>query len=80
MLNKLKAKNRLIYGFAIVITIFSSCISSKEVKYLQTKEDEEVKSSYKNKPADYKIQFGDNLYIKLSSLEPEINLILTPNT
>ncbi len=73
-------KNNLIYGFLVSVTIFSSCISSKEVTYLQSKEDEEVKSSYINKPADYKIQFGDNLYIKLSSLEPEINLILTPGT
>ncbi len=80
MLNKLMAKNRLVYGFALVITIFSSCISSKEVKYLQNDETKEVKTSYINKPADYKIQFGDNLYIKLSSLEPEVNLILTPNT
>ncbi len=79
MLNNLKTKINLIYSFVIVITLFSSCIPAKRVKYLQTDKTEKEKSSFNNKPIDYKVQFGDNLYIKFSSLEPEINLILTPN-
>ncbi|MEN8123297.1 MAG: polysaccharide biosynthesis/export family protein [Bacteroidota bacterium] len=80
MLNKFKAKNHLIFGFVILIAISSSCIPAKRVKYLQSGKTEKAKSSYINKQIEYKVQPGDNLYIKLSSLEPEINLILTPST
>ncbi len=49
--------------------ILSSCITSSNIKYLQ-KNKENTQTKYKIQQVDYHVQIGDNLYIKLSSIEP----------
>jgi len=56
--------------FLFLTAIFSSCIPVKRVEYLQqlAGKHDSLKTHFVNKnSADYKIQSGDNLYIKINS-------------
>ncbi len=57
--------------FPVMIFIFlSSCVTQKQVKYLQRKQSEDTTRSYLNhKTSDYKIQAHDNLYIRIFGLD-----------
>ena len=66
------------YGFSspyliitgLLLIFLSSCVSQKQVKYLQRKQKEDTTRSYPNhKTADYKIQPHDNLYIRIFALD-----------
>ena len=63
---------KVIIGFVLVISFFSSCVPIKKQVYFQTAEDT-TKSEYINeKLIDYKLQPGNNLYIRVISLEPDV--------
>ena len=62
-----------------IIFSLSSCITTKKINYLQEKSDHIATTDSVNIP-QYKIRPGDNLYIKLSSLDPETALVLEPAT
>lgn len=51
--------------------VFASCVPQKKILYLQdVPKDEDSVYSFKNdRLLDYKVQAGDNLYIKINSLE-----------
>ncbi len=53
----------------------SSCVPMKRIRYLQEQEDKKTeKMDFKNdKGIDYKIHPGDNLYIKVNSLDEKTN-------
>jgi polysaccharide biosynthesis/export protein len=56
--------------FMISVLLLSSCISQKKLKYLQNKSGSEVNTEFINeRNVDYKVQPGDNLYIKVSSID-----------
>ena len=57
----------------IVLLLLPSCIS-KSIKYIQDKNEifEQV-YEYDNRPADYKIQKQDILYVKITSTNKDIN-------
>ncbi len=56
--------------FIVVIALLSSCVTQKQVKYLQQLQKDDTAHSYTTKPGvDYKIQPKDNLYIKIFSLD-----------
>jgi polysaccharide export outer membrane protein len=57
--------------FIVAILIFlSSCVSQKQVRYLQQKQKEDTTRSYRNqRTSDYKIQPHDNLYIRIFGLD-----------
>ncbi len=62
------------YGKLILLVLFiaflSSCVTQKQVKYLQKQQKEDTTSTFANKRlSDYKIQSNDNLYIKVVSLD-----------
>jgi polysaccharide export outer membrane protein len=66
------------YGFSFATLIFigmfivflSSCVSQRQVKYLQRKQREDTTHSYQNRrTSDYKIQPHDNLYIRIFGLD-----------
>lgn len=58
--------------FFIVITFLSSCVTQKQVKYLQKAQEGDTASVFRNiRAADYKIQTNDNLYIKIYSVMDE---------
>jgi polysaccharide export outer membrane protein len=56
-----------------ILTILSSCVSQKKIKYLQkTKED--TTTVYRNeRSVEYKVQPDDNLYISIQSLSEKAN-------
>lgn len=61
---------RFLIFSAVIAVIFSSCVPQKKIKYLQVKEDAELISNFKNeRKIEYKIQPGDNLYIKVVSID-----------
>lgn len=50
--------------------MIGSCVPQKKIKYLQDIPDEDTANAFINeRELDYKIQAGDNLYIKINSLE-----------
>jgi polysaccharide export outer membrane protein len=78
MLRNFKRINHLVYSFILFITIFSSCITSKSIKYIQEEaESTEQKTQYQREAVVYKIQSGDNLFIKFYSIEPLSNAVLS---
>jgi polysaccharide export outer membrane protein len=59
-------------AFLIVLSLFfSSCISQKEIKYLQPSVDDAPNRSAFNNAAiaDYRFNYGDNVYINIRSLD-----------
>ena len=75
-----------IFGFAksliwigIIALIFSSCVPQKKMLYFQVKSDADTMTSFYNeKSIEYKIQPGDNLFIKVVSLDEKISMLLNP--
>ena len=54
----------------IVLIFLSSCVTQKQVKYLQRKQKEDTTRSYQNRrTSDYKIQPHDNLYIRIFAMD-----------
>ena len=61
---------------AVVVSIMTSCVSQKKILYLQKEQmaDSVTSIEYMNKRSfDYKVQPGDNLYIRVSSLDKSFN-------
>ena len=64
--------------FLLLQVSFSSCISSRKIKYVQKdfiETDDSVR--YKRKLVKYRLQNDDNVYVKFSSLEPVSNEVLS---
>ena len=58
---------------------FSSCTSQKQLIYLQDIDTLKSPEVSKQRTPDYKIQPSDILYIRLMSMDPNINQIYNPN-
>jgi polysaccharide export outer membrane protein len=58
----------------VVSSLLASCITSKEIKYLQGNKGK-VEDKFTNKQVEYLVQPGDNLYIKFNSTEDITNQI-----
>ncbi|MBI9039008.1 MAG: polysaccharide biosynthesis/export family protein [Bacteroidales bacterium] len=57
-------------GIFIIILLITSCIPQKRMVYLQDKNTEDTLTKFfREKAPEYKIQPGDNLYIKVHSLD-----------
>jgi len=70
-------KNIRFFQFLLFCScLLSSCITSSNIKYLQ-KNKENLQTKFKIEQVDYHVQIGDNLYIKLSSIEPIANEVLS---
>jgi polysaccharide export outer membrane protein len=65
----LSAVIKTFFGIFILAILFSSCVPIKKQIYLQAKNDS-LKSEYvNNKILDYKLQTGNNLYVKVFSID-----------
>ena len=54
----------------MILVTLSSCLTQKQVKYLQRKQKEDTTHSYQNRrTSDYKIQPHNNLYIRIYGLD-----------
>ncbi len=68
-MNKIGIKN-LNIGMIIIILLITSCIPQKRMVYLQDKNPEDTLTKFfREKVPEYRIQPGDNLYIKVHSLD-----------
>ena len=62
----------ILFAAVIVTLVMTSCVSNKKILYLQNEQMIDSVSSieYQNKRSfDYKVQPGDNLYIRVSSMD-----------
>lgn len=61
--------------------ILSSCVPMKKMLYLQVKNDADTLTTFVNeRNIDYRIQPGDNLYIRVITLDEKTTLMLNPLT
>ena len=62
----------LLFAAFVVTVVMTSCVSQKKILYLQKEQmiDSITSVEYQNKRSfDYKVQPGDNLYIRVSSMD-----------
>lgn len=71
-------KKLLFFGIAL---IFLSSCTQRSLRYIQDKEQDKLDTvaEYSNQPPDYKIQPYDVLYIKITTLNQEINTLFEEN-
>jgi len=72
-----------ILSVALIILFFSSCVPLKKSIYLQgdiAKALEDIEDAYKPNKSDYLIKPGDNLYIRVSSLDEQSSAFLNNET
>jgi len=66
--------------FLIALSLFTSCVSKKDVILLQDKSKKDIKGEFKNdKKAPYKIQAGDQLYIRIYSVDKQTSAFFQTN-
>jgi polysaccharide export outer membrane protein len=72
---------RTLLWISILAIITSSCVPLKKTVYLQVKESADtVKNFVNERKIDYRIQPGDNLYIRVVTLDEKTNVMLNPLT
>ena len=71
-------KSILFYMCIFIILFQSSCISTKDILMFQDLERNATGYYAPPPPPKYKIKPYDNLYISVTTLDPEVNLILNP--
>lgn len=63
----------------VVGLLLSSCIPQKKMLYMQVKDETDTLTAFQNdRMIDYKVQSGDNLYIRVVSLDEKTTLLLNP--
>jgi len=63
----------------LIAFIFSSCVPQKKMLYLQVKDDADTSTTFLNeKSIEYRIQPGDNLFVKVVSLDEKTSTLLNP--
>ena len=63
---------KLLFILLMAGLLMASCVPQKKILYLQDMPKEDSTTAFINEhKLDYKIQPGDNLYIKISSLDEE---------
>lgn len=67
---------RLLFIAFITASVFSACVPQKKMMYMQMAEQTEVRPSFENdRSISYRIQPGDNLYIKVVSLDEKTSMM-----
>ena len=70
---------RSLIWITILAFMFASCIPQKKMLYLQIHDEADTLSSFNNeRKIDYRVQPGDNLYIRVVSLDEQTTLLLNP--
>ncbi len=72
---------RVLLWLSILAIVTSSCVPLKKTTYLQVQESADtVKNFVNERKIDYRIQPGDNLYIRVVTLDEKTNVLLNPLT
>ncbi len=70
---------RVIIWISLAAIIFSSCVPQKRMLYLQVQNETDTLKTFKNeRQIEYKVQPGDNLYIRVVTLDEKTTLLLNP--
>lgn len=63
----------------IILIISSSCVPQKKMLYMRVKSDADTLTEFVNgREVTYKVQSGDNLYIKIVSMDETVDKVLNP--
>ena len=64
-------------GVALISLLLVSCVPQKKILYMQVKRRADTVTTFKNqRKINYRIQPGDNLYIRVVSMDSKTNLFL----
>lgn len=64
----------------LIILLASSCVPLKKTKYLQDIPKDDTTTNFVTKAEDYRIKKGDNLYIRILSLEEKASNFFNPGS
>jgi len=65
------------FWIALFSLFLASCVPQKKILYMQVKNEVDTMSAFKNqRKIDYRVQPGDNLYIRVVSMDEKTNLFL----
>ncbi|MFA5418674.1 MAG: polysaccharide biosynthesis/export family protein [Bacteroidales bacterium] len=68
-----------ILWLVVLAFLFTSCIPQKKMLYLQVKNESDTLATFNNeRKIDYRVQPGDNLYIRVVTLDEQTTLLLNP--
>ncbi len=75
-------KNKLSFNFFVlfVLVLFSSCKTSKDLIYLQDLTPQEKLVTSPLTLNEYQIRKGDNLYVQVTSVNPEVSMLFNPSS
>ncbi len=66
-----------VFWIALISILFSSCVPQKKMLYMQVKNASDSAKSFQNeRKIDYRVQPGDNLYIRIVSADEKMNVLL----
>jgi polysaccharide export outer membrane protein len=72
---------RSLIGIGMLAIVMSSCVPLKKTVYLQVRDASDTLSNFVNeRNIDYRVQPGDNLYIRVVTLDQQITMMLNPLT
>lgn len=69
----------LTFGLSMLL-LFSACKSNKELTYLENLPQREIQQGIPFSVHNYELRTSDNLYIQVTSLDPEVNLLFNPSS
>ena len=79
MKNFISLSLKTVFLFGMIAVIFSSCVPQKKMLYMQVKDEADTLNTFYNeKNIEYRMQPGDNLYIKVVSLDEQTSILLNP--
>lgn len=65
----------------LIALLFSSCVPQKKMLYMQVKDDTDTLATFKNeRNLEYRVQPGDNLYIRVVTFDEKTTTLLNPLT
>lgn len=73
-------KNKYYLSVTIIILLLSffSCKSNKDLTYIQNLPNGDIQNAIPFSVADYSLRKGDNLYIQIKSIDPEVSQLFNP--
>ncbi|MCW0481888.1 polysaccharide biosynthesis/export family protein [Gaoshiqia sediminis] len=76
----LKKITRSAFFTVVVLFLLNACKSNKELMYLQNLPQRELQQGIPFSVHEYQLRTSDNLYIQVTSLNPEVNLLFNPSS
>ena len=79
MKTNLKKNLNLFFWIGLIILMSVSCIPQKKMVYMQAQSETDTITTFQNeRKIEYNVQPGDNLYIRIVTLDEKTTLLLNP--